>query len=153
METTSAAKLEWASSPQVTELPIPALDAIKLKELELRHQQKLHAIEEGYYNGLVRQKTQISNRLRQEISDYSRELLVNKLKEVEDEIRHYALDNSKIIKLTSELALLHENANKKQKYTGELKLLKVHDWTTIPVSSVSPLAQGPACAKKTHTTG
>ena len=124
-QTTKHIKLDWTTNTQVSELSNPELDNIELVELELRHEQKLYAIQQTYFDSLKEQKTDISAKLKTQISDYSCELLTHHLREIEDETIGFQLDNSKIQKLNSELELLNEKANDKQRFTGEVKVLKI----------------------------
>lgn len=83
-------------------------DEIKLKEYELKHEQKLYTIGKHYYETLEEQKAKIKERLKSQISEQARQLLLARLNEIENEIVDYYIDNSKIQKLEAEIEKLKE---------------------------------------------
>lgn len=93
---------------QVAEFPFSETEEIKMKEFELKHEQKLYDLEKHYYETLEEQREKVKERLRGQISEYSRQLLVARLNEIENEIIDYHVDNSKIQKLEAEIEKLKE---------------------------------------------
>lgn len=121
LETIKKINMNWTIKPQISELDNPQWEEVKMKELELKHTEKLYTIRELYHVNLDTQITQIKKRLNGELSDYSRELLTNHLRDLEKEFNGYNLDNSPIQKLKAELELLKAEASRKQTYTGQIK--------------------------------
>lgn len=100
--------MKFMNTNQVAEFPHPEADEIKMKEFELKHEQKLYSMEKHYYETLEEQKEKVKERLKGQISEYSRQLLVARLNEIENEIIDYHVDNSKVLRLEAEIEKLKE---------------------------------------------
>ncbi len=123
LETTKKINMKWINKPQLSELDNPQWDEVKMKELELKHMQKLYAIQERYHDNLKNQVILIKKKLNSDLSDYTRELLTKHLRDLEKECNAYVDDNAPIQKLTAEVELLKAEASRKQTYTGQIKSL------------------------------
>jgi|GEM_PF-2300251 len=100
--------MKWTTNARVSDIPSPIIENLKLKEFELKHEKKLFDMEKQYFNNLKLHQKEIIQKLKEEVSDYTYKLLLNQLKEIENEIESYHLDSSKIEKLKAEIDQLKE---------------------------------------------
>ncbi|MDN5200034.1 hypothetical protein QQ008_01645 [Fulvivirgaceae bacterium BMA10] len=99
-------KVTWTNKGPVSEVSAAQERERRLKEIELRHLQKLYDLDQNYYHNLQLQKLSIKERLRQRLTEHARTMLVARLREVEDEIIDYFPDDSKLRKVEEEMKLL-----------------------------------------------
>lgn len=116
-------KLEWNIGTQISEIPNPENEKIRMKEIDLSHQEKLYEIERQYFFKLSRKLKDVKQRLESDQSDYTRELLTEHLKEIEAEIATMNYDNLKVEKLREELKLIEQKSEVKQLYSGEINII------------------------------
>ena len=118
VETTSHLKLEWSYNDQITQFESPELSKINHKKFELANAIEKFKIDEVQYNKLLQQKDSISRRIVTSNSDYDREHLLAKLKELDSKIEKTKPNDSKITDLRKEINYLLANLIPELNFTG-----------------------------------